>query len=94
MQGVCVLLIYTISPSIICVSKAGFSPVESNKWIYDIYNLKIFEKQRHWEPPASKFLYHQVTQCNTGDSYVHPTGDVNAYLYMCRSIGPCACLFV
>ena len=43
--GVCVLFIYTISISIICVSKDELSLAASNQQIYDFYKW-IFEKKR------------------------------------------------
>ena len=44
---VCVLFIYTISISIICVSQEKPSLIASNQQIYDIYKWIIFEKKRH-----------------------------------------------
>ena len=44
---VCVLFIYTISISILCVSREEGSLTESNQQIYDFYKWVIFEKQRH-----------------------------------------------
>ena len=35
--GLCILLIYTIFLSILCVSEEGRSLVESNQQIYDFY---------------------------------------------------------
>ena len=53
---VCVLLIYTISLTILCVSWEEFSLIESNQQIYDFYKSVIFEKQRHFGTLQSKSL--------------------------------------
>ena len=44
---VCVLLIYTISVSIICVSQEEPSPIASDQQMYDFYKWIIFEKKRY-----------------------------------------------
>ena len=43
----CVLFVYTISVSILCVSRQGRSLIESNQQICGFYKGVIFEKQRH-----------------------------------------------
>ena len=45
----CVLLIYAISISILCVSQEGLSLAESNQEI-DFYTRVIFENQRYFGP--------------------------------------------
>ena len=45
----CVLLIYTISISIICVSQEEPSLIASNQQIYDFEKWIIYEKKRHGE---------------------------------------------
>ena len=42
---VCVLLIYTISISILCVSQEGFRLVESNQQIYNFYKWVILKRK-------------------------------------------------
>ena len=44
---VCVLLIYAVSLSILCVSWEELSHSESNQQICDFYKPVTFEKQRH-----------------------------------------------
>ena len=43
--GLCILLIYTIFLSILCVSEEGSSLVESNQQIYDFYKWVILKSK-------------------------------------------------
>ena len=44
---VCILFIYNVSTSIICVSVEELTLIESNQQICDFYKWVIFKKQRH-----------------------------------------------
>ena len=47
--SVCVLFIYTISISIICVSEGELSLIASNEQIYNFCKWVIFEKKKLWK---------------------------------------------
>ena len=55
--GLCVLFIYTLSLSILCVSQEARSLVESNQQRYDLCKWVIFENHRHCGPLFNKFMY-------------------------------------
>ena len=86
---VCVLFIYTISISVICVSQEETDLIASNQQIYDFYKLiiEIFEKYRHWKV---NFWYHWIiyliNYCNKGSCCEYIKGGVNIYLYGCVSL--------
>ena len=83
----CVLFIYTISISIICVSQEEPSLIACNQQICDFYNWIIFDKKRHcgkWSFDISELFI----QCNKDSCGEHITGGVNIYLYICQSICP------
>ena len=80
----CVLTIYTISISILCVSKEGLSPVESNQQMYD-----FFEQLKHCGPQVNFWIRKLFIQCNTGSCCAHITGGVSIYLCVCNYVGPC-----
>ena len=80
----CVLTIYTISISILCVSKEGLSPVESNQQMYD-----FFEQLKHCGPQVNFWIRKLFIQCNTGSCCAHITDGVSIYLCLCKYVGPC-----
>ena len=81
----CVLFIYTISISIICVSQAEPSLTASNQQIHDFYKCIIFLKRRHCGNKIfdiiGLFIYY-----NKGSWCEHVTGGINIYLDGCISV--------
>ena len=82
---VCVLFIYTISISIVCVSQEELNLIESNQHIYGFFKWAIFKKQRHLERfvfDISELFIH----CNTHNFCEYITGGVDTYLHGCVSL--------
>ena len=79
----CVLFIYTILISVICVSQEELSLVASNAQMYDFKKWVIFKKKRHWKV---NFWCHWIIQCNTDSCCEHMPDGVNIYLYGCVSL--------
>ena len=82
---VCVLFIYTISISIVCVSQEKLNLIESNQHIYGFFKWAIFKKQRHLERfvfDISELFIH----CNTHNFCEYITGGVDTYLHGCVSL--------
>ena len=87
---VCVLFIYTISISILCVSREELSLIKSNQQTCDFYKWAI----RKYLISANNSF-----SVNTDSCCEHITGGVNIYLYGCVSLlapvcAVCLCMFV
>ena len=83
----CLLLIYMISISILCVSQEWLSLTEFNKQIRDFCKWLILEKQRYNKINNKYIIKKQIfniserlIQCNKDSCCEHITGAVNIYL--------------
>ena len=81
----CVLFIYTISISVICVSQAEPSLTASNQQIYYFYKCIIFLKRRHCRNKISDIIGLFI-HYNKGSCCEHVTGGINIYLDGCISV--------
>ena len=77
---VCVLFIYTIFVSIICVLWEEPSLIASNQQIYDFYKRIIFENKRHSGKNTFDLSELFIT-FNKDSCCEHTTGGVHIYLY-------------
>lgn len=88
---VCVLFIYTIFISFICVSLEEAIYIASHQQIYDFYKRIIFEEKRH----GKWFFYinELFIQCNKNNCCCceHIRGGVNIYKLVHLSMGPWVC---
>ena len=85
---VCVLFIYTIFISVICVSQEERRLIAFNVQIYDFYKWVISTKKKHWKV---NFWYQWIIQCNTDSCCEHIAHGVNIYLYGCVSLSVWLC---
>ena len=92
MCGSCVLPIYSIPTSILCVSQKGLSFVESNQRMYCFYKRVILScKDIVNFCKVNFFIKKLFIQCNTGSCSAHISGDVSVYLYVSVNILVSAC---
>ena len=95
--SVCVLFIYTISISIICVSEGELSLIASNEQIYNFCKWVIFEKKKLWKVSfdiSELFSVIQIAAVSTWQLvliYIYMV--VSVYIYMAVSLSV-LCIFV
>ena len=83
----CVLLIYTISLSILCVSKERFNLVESNQQTYTYTSGQFLKSKDIVHLCKVNFCISKLfTECNTVSCCVLMTGGANMYLYVHLSL--------
>lgn len=84
---VCVLLIYIISISILCVSQGGLSLDESKQQIYEFYKWITLKSKDIEDLGKVNFCINGLfIQCNIVSYCVHITGGVNRYGYVFVSL--------
>ena len=84
---VCVLLIYIISISILCVSQGGLSLDESKQQIYEFYKWITLKSKDIEDLGKVNFCINGLfIQCNIVSYCVHTTGGVNRYGYVFVSL--------
>ena len=84
----CVLFIYTVFISILCVSRKELTFTESIQQICDLYKSVIFEKQRHCGTLYSNFLI----SANYSFNVIHTTNTHTHECVVCLCACECMCV--
>ena len=95
---VCVLFIYTISITTICVSQEEPSLITSNQQMNNLQVNNFWKEKTLWKVNFwYHWIIHLIIACNKGSCCEHITGGANIYLYGCVSLmaSECAvCVYV